>query len=85
MHLHRRKEVAAAAREKWPGNTIPCFKSGSTEEEDLEELVVKLTKKHSIPKLGFEADAIRQHIRATLNERRRAIKKGKDYENVSDI
>jgi len=82
---YRRKQVAAAAKEKWPGNTVPHFKPGSSEEKDLEDLVEKLTVKHSIEKLGFGADAIRQHIRDTLYERRRLIKKGKDYENVSDI
>ena len=50
--------------------------------EEVNDLVQKLMPDCSIPHLNFGADGIKKHILDTLNERRRCIRKGHDYENV---
>ena len=76
----RRNRVAQAARDKWPGNNIPTFKNDKAALKCLSDLVEQL-----LPECQPQMDkmAIRKHIIDTCNERRRQIRKGYDYENVS--
>jgi hypothetical protein len=78
----RRNKVAAAARKTWPGNVIPTFRNDKENTKRLDDLVEQLEPECCLPCFG--RDAIRQHILSCLTERRRNIKKGYDYETVSD-
>ena len=79
---NRRNKVAAAARKVWPGNDVPTFRNNKENLKKLDELVEKLEPDCAIPLFGKAA--IRRHMLDSLNERRRSIKKGKDYE-VSNL
>ena len=79
--ITRRRRVACAAAEKWPGNEYPLFKNNPKELEKLYELTKKLSLTCRIPNV-FEEDGIRSHIMSSLHERRRNVKNGYDYENV---
>uniref|UniRef100_A0A1X7U905 Uncharacterized protein n=1 Tax=Amphimedon queenslandica TaxID=400682 RepID=A0A1X7U905_AMPQE len=78
LYLMKRNKVAAAARNTWPGNNVPCFRNNKKEKETLDDLVISLIKECSLPIFGEKA--IRQHILDTLTERRRNVKKGYNYE-----
>ena len=84
-HFHvcfcRRNKVAAAAWKTWPGNKIPTFKNNPCLLKQLDTLVKSLLPDCKLP--FFDEKAIRSHIMDTLSERRRQIKNGHDYENVS--
>lgn len=75
---YRRNKVAAAARKLWPGNEVPTFRNNKENLMKLNELVDKLEPECAIPIFGKAA--IRRHILDSLTERRRSVKKGKDYE-----
>lgn len=75
--------MADAAGKKWPGNQIPTFKNNLEAIRELKALVEELTPTCLIPHLNFGPEAIRKHIQDSLNERRRCIRKGHDYDNVS--
>lgn len=77
----RRNKVAAAARNEWPGNDIPCFRNNKENTKKLDDLVERIEADCSLPYFG--TFTIRQHILDTLTERRRCVKKGYDYEHVS--
>ena len=62
---------------KWPGNAIPIFRKNLTALRELNELVDELAETCT-----FDKGGIRKHILDTLNERRRRIHKGHDYEKV---
>ena len=79
--ITRRRRVACAAKDKWPGNVIPLFKNNPKELEKLDNLVNELSKTCRIPNV-FEEDGIISHIMSSLHERRRNIKNGYNYENV---
>ena len=79
----RRNKVSAAAREKWPGNDIPTFKNNKEKIKELDDFVAKLSAEHSMKYFG--PAAIKQHILDCLTERRRSVRKGYDYEKVSQI
>lgn len=81
MFDFRRNRVAEAARRKWPGNNLPTFKNNKEMLKSLNELVEQLIPECQMDNFG--KDAIRKHILDTLNERRRQVRKGYDYENVS--
>lgn len=77
----------AAAKKQWPGNCLPIFKGKETAGKELEELVNKLLPDcsycpPSLPMVEFGKNAIRQHILDSLNERRRRVHSGHDYESV---
>ena len=78
----RRNKVAAAARNTWPGNVIPTFRNDKENTKRLNDLVEQLAAECCLP--YFTKDAIRQHILSCLTERRRNIKKGYDYESMSN-
>ena len=79
--FYRRNKVAAAARVAWPGNVIPTFRNNKENMKKLDELVVELETEYSLPYFGKEA--IKQHILSCLTERRGNVKRGYDYEQVS--
>lgn len=90
MHilLHsRRNRVNMAVKRQWPGNKLPTFKGQLGKPGELDELVAKLLPEctyspPSLPGVVFGKKAIRQHILDSLNERRRMVHSGYDYENV---
>lgn len=73
--------MSQAACETWPGNDIPTFRNNKDNTAKLNELVNKLEPECALPDFGRAA--IKQHILDCLTERRRNVKKGYDYENVS--
>ena len=77
----RRRKVASAAKNMWPGNNIPTFKNDEARLKELDKLVKSLLPECEMP--CFSEQGIRRHILDCLTERRRQIKKGHDYENVS--
>lgn len=77
----RKKAVRAAAIKKWPGNNIPIFRKNKKETEQLDTLVDELEDCIFEP-VGFNKQAIRQHIIDVMNERRRSVRKGYDYTSV---
>ena len=77
--------MADAACNKWSGNNIPTFKNNPEATSQLKELVEELTETCSIPHLHFGPKSIRKHIQDALNERRRYVRKGHDYDNVSYV
>ena len=72
--------VSAKAAEKWPGNNIPSFRNNKPLQQELTTFARELAKDYSMD--GFDEDAIRQHIKDCLRERRRQVNHGYDYENV---
>lgn len=80
---YRRRKVAKAASEKWPGNNIPTFRNNKENLQQLDHLVEKLVPECQLPHFGKKQ--IRQHILDCLNERRRQIRKGHDYSLVSKL
>jgi len=75
--------VAAAARDEWPGNDIPTFRNNPEACAQLDRLVKRIYPDCKLP--NFDKEVIHQHIRDCLNERRRNIKKGYDYEQVQVV
>lgn len=73
--------MAIAAHREWPGNKIPIFRNNKENLKKLDCLVAKLVPECKLDYFG--ESAIRKHIIDTLTERRRNVKKGYDYENVS--
>jgi len=61
--------VSAKAAEKWPGNNIPSFRNNKPLQQELTTFARELAKDYSMD--GFDEDAIRQHIKDCLRERRR--------------
>ncbi len=83
----RRNRVRAAAALAWPGNEIPTFKNNKENAARLDQLVMELLpdcsySPLSLPGVCFSRNGIRQHILDTLNERRRRVHGGYDYEKV---
>ena len=79
-NLFRRKKVAKATRERWPGNNIPIFRGNLENMKALNELVDEL--KGSCSTKYFDEKAIRNHAIDTLAERRRRVRSGYDYTKV---
>ena len=75
--------MASAAKKMWPGNNIPTFRNDEAMLKKLDELVKRLLPECEMPFFGEQA--IRSHILDSLTERRRQVKKGHDYENVSSF
>ena len=73
--------VSAKAAEKWPGNNIPSFRNNKEMQNELTEFAKELAKDYSMN--GFDEDAIRQHVKDCLRERRRQVSNGYDYEKVN--
>ncbi len=64
-----------------PGNEIPTFRNHKENPKMLDDLVKKLVPECS---LGFFGEkAIRKHVLDTLTERRRNVRKGYNYDDVS--
>ena len=82
MFVFRKKAVRAATLKKWPGNEIPTFRKVKDSMKQLDELVEELLEECAFPQVGFDAQAIHQHILDILNERRRSVRKGHDYTKV---
>ena len=83
--LCRRKAIRAAVIEVWPGNNIPTFKNNKEAEQKLNNLVKDLEKECTFEPLNFGKEGIRQHVLDVLNERRRHVRKGRDYSLVSSL
>ena len=89
LFLFRRNRVQAAVAREWPGNTAPVLKGNKENLAKLDHLVNTLMVDcaYKIPSLAeayFGPKAIKSHALAVLNERRRQIHSGHDYETVSD-
>ena len=82
LAINRRRSVQERAVQKWPGNAIPIFRKNITALKELNGLVDELAKTCTYAPAGFDKSGIRQHILDTLNERRRRIHNGHDYEKV---
>lgn len=80
--INRRRTVQESAVKRWPGNHIPIFRKNVDALSELENLVNELVGSCSYAPAGFGRVGIRQHILDTLNERRRRIHKGHDYNKV---
>lgn len=80
--LNRKKAVRAAVVAKWPGNDLPNFKRDPTQLKVLGQLVEELEEDCTYITVGFDKQAIRQHILDILNERRRHVRNGHDYTKV---
>ncbi|XP_065918726.1 uncharacterized protein [Dysidea avara] len=78
MYLMKRNMVSTKAAEKWPGNNIPSFRNNKALQEVLTAFAKELAKDYSMD--GFGEEAIRQHIKDCLHERKRQINQGYDYE-----
>lgn len=81
MSFYRRNKVAKAARQAWPGNSIPTFRGNNKETKKLDSLVKDLIP--SCRTKFFGEAAIRKHIIDSLAEHRRSVKKGHDYTKVN--
>ena len=64
------------------GNDIPIFRKNIKALKELNQLVDDLAETCTYALAGFNKEGIRQHILDTLNEQRRRIHKGHDYEQV---
>ena len=82
LAMYRRRSVQERAVQKWPGNAILIFRKNITALKELNELVDELAQTCTYVPAGFDKSGIRQHILDTLNERRRRIHNGHDYEKV---
>ena len=80
--IHRRRTVQERAVLKWPGNDIPIFRKNQTALIELNALVDELPDQCSYAPAGFGKVGIRQHILDTLNERRRRVHKGHNFDKV---
>ena len=84
MHAYafyiRRNKVSEEARKRWPGNDIPIFRNNKDNQAELDKLVDSL-EDCVLP--YFNREQIRRHILDTLTERRRNIKRGYNYDDVS--
>ena len=63
-----KKAVHAATLKKWPANDIPIFRQNVQALKELNKLVEELEENCSFTQLGFDAQAIHQHILDILNE-----------------
>lgn len=81
-YCNRRKKIRNAATEAWPGNSIPLFNKGSNASKILDSLVDKLCTANCSE--YFNKESIRKHVIDTLAERRRQIKKGHNYDKVTN-
>ena len=80
--LNRKKAVRAAVVAKWPGNDLPNFKRDPAQLKVLGQPVEELEEDCTYITVGFDKQAIRQHILDILNERRRHVRNGHDYTKV---
>lgn len=71
--------------EKWPGNVIPVFRNDPIATKELATLVSTLEETCSFEPAGFDKAGIKQHVLDVLNERRRPIREGHDYTQVSSF
>ena len=78
-NLCRRNKIAQVAGETWPGNSIPTFKNNEDGLEKVNAMAIQL-EPECLPYLSRVG--IKQHIFDCLNERRRCITQGYDYEKV---
>ena len=76
-----RNKVSKSAKLAWPGNDIPIFRSNKENTSKLDNLVKEVNQTCS--SRYFDEDAIWQHIINSLAERRRQVKRGHDYTQVS--
>ena len=65
----------------WPGNDLPIFRENKDNMKKLDDLVQELIP--SCSSKFFTEASFCQHIIDTLAERRRQVKKGYDYNEVS--
>lgn len=80
--MHRRRTGQEKAVQKWLGNNISVFRKNATALKELQDLVHELASSCTYAPAGSNKQGIRQHILDTLNERRRRIHNGHDYEKV---
>lgn len=80
--IKRRHTVQEHAVQKWPGNDIPIFRKNQTALKELNALVDELSETCSYAPAGLGKIGIRQYILDTLNERRRRVHSGHDFDMV---
>ena len=78
-----------AVKKRWPDNSLPIFKGAQAKEayEQLQHLVAELVpdcmySPASLPGITFGKMAIKRLVLDCLNERRRRVHKGHNYEMV---
>lgn len=80
--LRRKKQVHRKTVLKFPGNKIPIIRGNPEAKRKIEELVDDCRQLIN-PDLGYDEDELRRHLRAILDERRRMVKEGYNYEEKS--
>ena len=83
---YRRKRVREAVKKVWPGNELPIFKGNPANLDRLNHLVDELEGECSffplsLPTVCFGRKGISRHALDCLNERRRLVRKGHNYDN----
>ena len=75
--------------EAWPGNSTPTIRGHKDNDEKLDRVLKSLESRctYYVPSLNvcFGPKAMRQHALAVLNERRRQIHAGHDYDTVGIV
>ena len=86
--LIRRSKVLKTIIKEWPGNEIPIFKGANSKKNSdrLDQLVQNMLSDSQFYLSGlpivFGPKAIRQHALDCLNERRRRVHNGHDFDEV---
>ena len=88
--LIRRNKVQATVTKEWPGNQIPIFKGPESKKntDRLDQLIQSMLPDCQFHLTGlslpivFGPKAIRQNALDCLNERRRRVHKGHDFDEV---
>ena len=62
MFTNRKKAVRAAVIAKWPGNDLTNFKKQPSQLQVLNQLVEELENDCTYLTVGFNKEAVRQHI-----------------------
>ncbi|CAB3978003.1 uncharacterized transposon-derived [Paramuricea clavata] len=81
--LRRRKQVHRKTVAMFPGNNIPVFRGNANAQKHFQELTVSC-QEHVNPDIGYDEEELRRHIRAILDERRRMVREGYNYEDNED-
>lgn len=80
ISLTVRTRICKATENEFPGNSIPTFRSNPEARKRLDKLVKQLANSCSIEEVNFGEEGIRSHIMSVLNERRRMVTLGYNYE-----
>ncbi|XP_020896399.1 uncharacterized protein LOC110235292 isoform X2 [Exaiptasia diaphana] len=78
--LMRRRKVHRKIVDAFPGNQIPIFRGNASAMRRFEDAIGAC--KHLLnDAIGYDEEELRRHAKAILDERRRMVKHGYDYED----